>query len=184
MTAALLRPWRRTLALLSVALFLLWWVARTVTLSAVLAAFRELTPLELLALLVVNVLIFATFTGRWWVFLRAQGHAVAYVRLLAYRLTAFGISYFTPGPHFGGEPYQVYIVARRHGVPTADAVAAKSQERGRALFIGQTNPILTGSQTAGRDTVAASRAAPLSSRPVALAARARRPGPATRQDPP
>lgn len=127
--AALLRPRRRTLALLIAALILLVWVARAVTPRAVLAALQQLTPVELLALLAINLLIFASFAGRWWVFLRAQGHAIAYTRLLAYRLTAFGISYFTPGPHFGGEPYQVLAVVRGHQTPPAAAIAAVTLDK-------------------------------------------------------
>lgn len=126
-TPALLRP--RTLALLGVALLLLWWVARSVSLHVLLATLQELTALELSALLAVNLLIFATFAGRWWIFLRAQGHPIAYGRLLVYRLTAFGISYFTPGPHFGGEPYQVYITVRGHQTPPAVAIAAVTLDK-------------------------------------------------------
>jgi uncharacterized protein (TIRG00374 family) len=44
-------------------------------------------------------------------------------------LAAFGVSYFTPGPHFGGEPLQVYLVRRRHGVPGSAAVAAVTLDK-------------------------------------------------------
>lgn len=127
--AALLRPRRRTLALLIAALLLLVWVSRAVTPRAVPAALQQLTPVEGLALLALNLLIFAGFTGRWWIFLRAQGHAIAYTRLLVYRLTAFGISYFTPGPHFGGEPYQVLAAVRGHQTPPAAAIAAVTLDK-------------------------------------------------------
>lgn len=130
MTAApSLRPRLRTLALLGVVAILLWWVMRTISLRTVVETFRQMTLPELLILLAVNLLIFATFTGRWWIFLRAQGHTVAYARLLVYRLTAFGISYFTPGPHFGGEPYQVFATVRGHGTPPTAAIAAVTLDK-------------------------------------------------------
>jgi uncharacterized protein (TIRG00374 family) len=56
--------------------------------------------------------------------LYAQGHVLPYHKLMGYRLAAFAVSYFTPGPHFGGEPLQVYVVSRRHAVPTPVSLAA------------------------------------------------------------
>ena len=43
---------------------------------------------------------------------------------MIYRLAAFAMSYFTPGPHFGGEPLQVYLVTARQGVPVANSLTA------------------------------------------------------------
>lgn len=120
--------WQRGLLFL-LAAGLLLWVAATVSVTDALAALRQLSPVELLLLLAVNALIFLSFTARWWIFLRALGHRVPYLRLVGYRLTAFGISYFTPGPHFGGEPYQVYAVARHQRVPTPDAIAAVTLDK-------------------------------------------------------
>lgn len=112
-----------------VVLLLLGWVARTVSWRATWATLTNLQPLDLVWLAAANLAVFATFTARWWLFLRVQGHRIPYLHLMRYRLTAFGISYFTPGPHFGGEPYQVYIVARRHAVPPADGVAAVALDK-------------------------------------------------------
>jgi glycosyltransferase 2 family protein len=61
--------------------------------------------------------------------LAAQGHTIPFLRLIGYRLTAFGISYFTPGPHFGGEPWQVYAVSQRHAVPYAHSIAAVTLDK-------------------------------------------------------
>jgi uncharacterized protein (TIRG00374 family) len=117
------------LLLLVLGLLLLGWVLAAVSLQDVLAVLAELTWSELAALALLNALIFASFTARWWILLRVQGYPVAFRHLLAYRLTAFGISYFTPGPHFGGEPYQVYAVVRRHQAPTPVAVAAVTLDK-------------------------------------------------------
>ncbi len=43
--------------------------------------------------------------------------------LLPYRLSAFAVSYFTPGPQFGGEPVQVWSL-HRHGIDTATGTAS------------------------------------------------------------
>ena len=120
--------WRQALIAVVVAL-LFWWVARAISWQATWATLTNLQPHELLLLAAANGAVFATFTARWWLFLRVQGHRIAYLQLVRYRLTAFGISYFTPGPHFGGEPYQVYIVSARHNVPVQDAVAAVALDK-------------------------------------------------------
>jgi len=39
------------------------------------------------------------------------------------------VSYFTPGPQFGGEPLQVYLVQRHHGVPGPVAAAATALDK-------------------------------------------------------
>jgi uncharacterized protein (TIRG00374 family) len=78
----------------------------------------------LLLLLAANLLVLATFSVRWWLLLYAQGYALPYHKLVEYRLAAFSVSYFTPGPHFGGEPLQVYPLTRRHAVPLPVALAA------------------------------------------------------------
>src|SRR5690606_19902031 len=104
-------PWRRAL-LLGLALLLLFWVGSTISLTETLATLAHLGPGDLLILAGVNLLVFSTFAGRWWLLLRAQGYHLPYWRLISYRITAFAISYFTPGSHFGGEPYQIYAVSR------------------------------------------------------------------------
>jgi uncharacterized protein (TIRG00374 family) len=116
-------PWRRLLLLL-LAFALLAWVWSTISLRAALATLAQLSLSNLLLLAAVNLGVLATFSGRWWLLLRVQGQHVPYWRLLGYRVTAFSISYFSPGSHFGGEPYQVYAATRWHGVPTAVSIAA------------------------------------------------------------
>jgi uncharacterized protein (TIRG00374 family) len=110
--------------LLVLALGLLWLTLRSVPLADVWAQLRQLRPGDLLLLVVANVLVLATFSARWWILLYAQGYRLPFHKLIGYRLATFAVSYFTPGPHFGGEPLQVYLVTRRHGVPTAVSLTA------------------------------------------------------------
>lgn len=110
------------LPLLSVALLV--WVARTISLRETINTLRQLGTSELALLVVINIIVLTTFTGRWWLLLRTLGHRIPIWRLMGYRLTAFAISYFTPGSHFGGEPYQVYAVSHYHNVPVPVSIAA------------------------------------------------------------
>lgn len=109
---------------LALAIALLWLTLRAVNLVEVWEYLRRLQPGQLLLLLAVNVAVLATFSARWWLLLYAQGYALPYHNLIAYRLATFAVSYFTPGPHFGGEPLQVYLVSARHQVPVSVSIAA------------------------------------------------------------
>jgi uncharacterized protein (TIRG00374 family) len=108
---------------------LLAWVLRSVPFSEVWVTLTRLTLGQLLAWLLVNICIQFLFSGRWWIILRAQGYRIPYLSLVGYRLSGFSLSYFTPGPQFGGEPLQVHLLHSRHAVPTATAIAAVSLDR-------------------------------------------------------
>ncbi len=109
---------------LALALALLWMTLRAVPLNEVWARLSRLEPGQLLLLAAVNVLVLLTFSLRWWLLLYAQGYVLPYLSLVGYRLATFAVSYFTPGPHFGGEPLQVYLVTARHNVPVSASLAA------------------------------------------------------------
>jgi hypothetical protein len=114
---------------------LLAWALSAVSLSDVWAILSRLSGLQIFVLVTLNALIAFTFGWRWWLILRAQGYRVPYPALAGYRLASFSISYFTPGPHLGGEPLQVYLVRRRHAVPAAAAAASVSLDRLLELIV-------------------------------------------------
>ena len=103
---------------------LLWWVLVRVPTREILAVLRGLSLWAVLMLIVVNIAILALFSGRWWLILRAQGYRLPYLSLVGYRLAAFGLAYSTPGPQFGGEPLQAYLLHRWLRVPGAEAAAS------------------------------------------------------------
>jgi uncharacterized protein (TIRG00374 family) len=108
---------------------LVWLVLRDIPGQALLAALRELAWGEVLALAAVNLAVVASFSGRWWSVLSSLGRRVRYLRLVGYRLAAFAVSYFTPGPHLGGEPLQVFLLNRREAIPTGPAAASVALEK-------------------------------------------------------
>ncbi len=101
-----------------------WWALKTAPLGRMWAEVRGIHPAAILALAVLNLLILWLFGVRWWLVLRAGERRISSLKLAVYRLAAFGISYFTPGTQFGGEPLQIYLLNRRDGVPTAEAIAS------------------------------------------------------------
>lgn len=121
------RAWQIGLALAGIALFL--FTLRAVSLHAVWMVLSRLTLQDLLLLSLANLLVLLAFAGRWWVFLWGLGYRVPYGKLFGYRLAAFGVSYFTPGPHFGGEPVQVYLVTEQQQVPADSSIAAVTLDK-------------------------------------------------------
>ncbi len=114
---------------LCLAVILMVWALRMVDLRAVLAVLHRIQFWQILLLLGVNGAIVALFSGRWWQLLRLQGERLPYWALSLYRLSGFGVSYFTPGPQFGGEPWQVVLLNRHHGVPVSTAVSAVALDK-------------------------------------------------------
>lgn len=123
------------LLLWSAALLLLLLVLRTVPLADTWAALRGLTVSQILVLILLNLLVLGLLNARWWLILRGQGYPVRFLPLLGYRLATFGVSYFTPGPHVGGEPLQVYLVEKEQQVPRATAVAAMTLDKSLELLV-------------------------------------------------
>lgn len=113
---------------------LLAWALCEVPLDQAAATLRRLDAAELAALALLNLLVLLSFSARWWIVLRSQGYSLPYLRLAGYRLAAFGVTYFTPGPQFGGEPVQVLLPERRDGVPRTTAVAAVGLDKALELL--------------------------------------------------
>jgi uncharacterized protein (TIRG00374 family) len=120
------------------ALPLLWWAVRDVSPWEVWRAVQNLSAFQVLALIFLNAGILGLLSYRWWLLLRTLGHELPFLELLKYRLAAFGVSYFTPGPQFGGEPLQVYAARWRHQVPISSAVASVSLDKLLELLVNFT----------------------------------------------
>ena len=103
---------------------LLWWTFRQVTFEQVWATFRQLNIIQFVFWLLINIGVLILMTGRWWLILNSLGHRLPYLTLTRYRLGSFAISYFTPGPQFGGEPIQVLALRQFHGIPGTTGTAS------------------------------------------------------------
>lgn len=108
---------------------LLWWALRFAPLAGVWQVLTSLSPYQIGILLAVNSALLLLFGARWWLILRTQGYRIPFLAIARYRLSAFAVSYFTPGPQFGGEPLQVYYLHKHHNVPTPAALAAVTLDK-------------------------------------------------------
>jgi hypothetical protein len=107
----------------------LWWSLRSFSADDIWATLNNLSLGSVLVLLAINAIVLISFSSRWWLILRAQGHKLSYWSLAGYRLAGFGITYFTPGPQLGGEPLQVYLLSRREKIPTTTAMASVTLDK-------------------------------------------------------
>lgn len=120
---------------------LLYWALRNAPLADILALLRQLTPAQIAWLLLLNAIIFLLITARWWLILRANSPRAPFLPLVGYRLAAFGLSYFTPGPQVGGEPLQIIYLQKHYGLASARATSAVIMDKlleflANFLFLG------------------------------------------------
>jgi hypothetical protein len=107
----------------------LWWTLKDISMAEIVDNFRGIGLGAIIALIVLNMIIFALLSLRWWLILRAQGYRRSFLALISYRLAGFGVTYFTPGPQFGGEPLQVYLLNQREGMKTSTAAASVTVDK-------------------------------------------------------
>jgi uncharacterized protein (TIRG00374 family) len=119
-----LKPALRLFALYSVLAILLYFALRNAPLHEIWDTVRQLQLWQIAILFALNLSIYALITLRWWVIVRAENRAVAYFPLLLVGIAVFGVSYFTLGPHVGGEPLQVFYLQRRYKLTFTHATAS------------------------------------------------------------
>ncbi len=119
----------RRLLLAALCLALTWHALRKVSWDGVWVLLAGIGPAAIAILLVVNLLMLPLMSARWWLLLRALNAPIGLGTACAYRVAANAVSYFTPGPHFGGEPLSVYLLHRRHGIPMVRAATSVALDR-------------------------------------------------------
>jgi uncharacterized protein (TIRG00374 family) len=103
---------------------LLYLALRNAPLAEIWNTLRSLQFSQIGLLLVINAIVISCITARWWIILHAENPSLPFLPLIGYRLSVFGVSYFTLGPQLGGEPLQVLYLQRNHGLTFARATSA------------------------------------------------------------
>jgi uncharacterized protein (TIRG00374 family) len=114
---------------LIVAVSLYWNAFRDLSLSRALSPLLRWHVGHLAVLFILNAAIILAMSLRWKLILRQIGTDIGIQVLAAYRIGANAISYLTPGPQFGGEPFQVGMLIRRHNTVAQDAAASVAADR-------------------------------------------------------
>lgn len=134
MTGRFPRRWVDSLSLLF-GLLLFWPFARQIDLAQGLLLLGRIGAAPFLLYLAVNIAIALLFANRWWLLLRGLGARLAYGRVAVYRLIAATVSLLTPGPQFGGEPAQIYLLVRNSQVAGPQAIASVALDRTLELAV-------------------------------------------------
>jgi len=113
----------RSLWLLLVAA-LLYFSLRNAPLPDIWKTLKTLKLSQIAVIFSINAAVIGLMTARWWIIVRAENRSLPFLPLVGYRLSVFGLSYFTPGPQVGGEPLQVIYLQRNHGLSFARATSA------------------------------------------------------------
>jgi len=103
---------------------LLYFALRNAPLIEIWNTVKTLKLSQIAIIIIINTFVIALMTARWWIIVRAENPSVPFLPMVGYRLSVFGLSYFTPGPQVGGEPLQVVYLQRNHGLSYARATSA------------------------------------------------------------
>jgi uncharacterized protein (TIRG00374 family) len=114
---------------------LLYFALRNAPLIDIWNNLKKLNFGQIATILVINAFVIAFMTARWWIIVHAENPSVPFLPLVGYRLTVFGLSYFTPGPQVGGEPLQVIYLQRNHGISFARATSAVIMDKLLEFFV-------------------------------------------------
>ncbi|HUG34559.1 MAG TPA: lysylphosphatidylglycerol synthase transmembrane domain-containing protein [Anaerolineales bacterium] len=114
----------RYAAIYAVLAVLLYFALRNAPLDEIWMTLSQLQLWQIGVLLGLNLFIYALITLRWWIIVRAENKLVGYFPLLLVRVAVFGVSYFTLGPHVGGEPLQVFHLQRKYKFTYMHATAS------------------------------------------------------------
>ena len=131
----------RALIVYSILGLLLYFALRNAPLIDIWNTLKSLQLSQIGMLLMINAVVIASITARWWIILRAENPSIPFLPLIGYRLSVFGVSYFTLGPQVGGEPLQVLYLQRNHGLTFARATSAVMMDK---LFEFLVNFLLIG----------------------------------------
>jgi glycosyltransferase 2 family protein len=114
----------RTVLIYLVLIVLLYLALRNAPLIDIWNTLSQLRLWQIGVLFIINAGVIFAITARWWIIVRSEYRSIPFLPLVRYRLSTFGISYFTPGPQVGGEPLQIYYLQKNHGLTFARATSA------------------------------------------------------------
>lgn len=113
----------RVFAVYSILIILLYFALRNAPFAEIWNTLTKLKLWQIGSILLINAFVIVCMTARWWIIVRAENPSMPFLPMIRYRLSVFGLSYFTPGPQVGGEPLQIIYLQRNHGITFARATS-------------------------------------------------------------
>jgi uncharacterized protein (TIRG00374 family) len=117
------------------ALLLAGWTFAQLPLTAISHSVAALSSGQFAFWFGLNLAIIVVCNYRWLLINRLFGMSPGFGNLLSMRLAGQAVSFITPGPHFGGEPLQIYWLHRLGNLPLGKLVLALGIDRFFELWI-------------------------------------------------
>ncbi|MFT7288634.1 MAG: hypothetical protein ACI87W_002756 [Halieaceae bacterium] len=111
------------------ALVLAGWILTQLPLNDIVSQLELLSWQNWLLWALVNITILYLAVKRWQLQWQALQTPVSLTRLFRLRQAGSAVSFLTPGPHFGGEPLQLYWLTHHFGKSLRSAVAMLGLDR-------------------------------------------------------
>ena len=118
-----------------IALALAFWLFRNLQFGIIVETITNLTVMQWVTWLLINLCIIFVFVWRWLVLTKGLGLKLHFLDLLLLRQAGQTISFITPGPQFGGEPLQIFILLKRYLISPSDSVFAVAADRFFELWV-------------------------------------------------
>lgn len=125
----MMRRYGLTLLLWFLALGLAGWTLSKLPLNAIAAQVGALGAEDWSIWVLLNMAILSIAVKRWQVLGQALRTPLSFALLFRLRQAGSAVSFLTPGPHFGGEPLQLYWLNRDAATPMHRAIAMLGMDR-------------------------------------------------------
>ncbi len=116
-------------------LSLVLWIFKSLPLKTILDSVSALSLAQWALWSVLNLVIILVYVQRWRCLSVAAGLDIKFNHLFLLRQAGQLISFITPGPQFGGEPFQVYWLWKRFSSPGTLAILSVALDRFFELWI-------------------------------------------------
>lgn len=123
----------RTLSWL-IALTIVLWLIHDLPFDAIFETITNLTVTQWLYWSCINLLIILVFVWRWKVLAKGLELRLHFSDLLLLRQAGQSISFITPGPQFGGEPLQIFLLWKKYLISPGESVLAVAADRAFELW--------------------------------------------------
>lgn len=117
------------------ALVLVGWILSRLPLTTILTSLSRLSLAQWFVWAALNVSILLVYVQRWRCLLTAAGLKIEFRSVFLLRQAGQVVSFITPGPQFGGEPFQMYWLWKKFSAAGVVAVLAVVLDRFYELWV-------------------------------------------------
>ncbi len=100
-----------------IAFTLALWLIHDLPFRDILESVNQLSAVQWLFWAGINCLIIFIFVWRWMSLTKGLDLNLKFIHLLCLRQAGQSVSFITPGPQFGGEPLQIYLLWKKFHIP-------------------------------------------------------------------